>query len=212
MNTLARAVTFSAVIASAPLGLSGQSADSAALSDSAVRVAVDFGRQAKKTTDVGYKYSIKQMAIGGAGMWGETIDVMARGPQARIAAAASEAAHRYAVFTPDSVTPALRALLIEIVAQPQPPFGVAAQPVGSVRHIVLQTTDRQATAQPIQVDTLVQTWTGGGTIQRLQGLRTLFRATDLPPGEFEIVVILNDERQLRQKVDAKARDRLLGRR
>jgi len=183
MSTLTRTITFGTLIVSAPLRLSGQGADSAAISDSAVRVAVDFGRQAKKTTDVGYRYSIKQMAIGGAGMWGETIDVMARGPQARIAAAASEAAHRYAVLTPDSVSPALRALVIEIVAQPQPPFGVAAQPVGSVRHIVLQTSDRQTTAQPIQVDTLVQTWTGGGATQRLQGLRVLFRATDLPLGQ-----------------------------
>lgn len=209
MTKLASTLLAACVSASA-LAAQARLADTAYVIDSsAVQAAIDLGLQAKRSTDMGYKYEIKQMALGVRGMWGETINVTARAPLARIAAAASEAAHRYVPFTVDSVTPAMRAPVLEVIAQPEEPFGVPSQPVSSVRHIVLQTRDRETTVQPASVDTLVREWTSSGNVQHLKGLRVLFPLSAIPADEFDIVVLLSDEREHRQHVRAKERGRML---
>ncbi len=178
--------------------------------DTAVmRSAIELGTHAKHTSDMGYKYQIKAIAIGVMGMWGEDIEVTVRGPEARIAAAASEAAHRYRSFTAESVTATMIAPFVEIRAQPQPPVGKPTQPLTGVAHLVLQTRDRQHTVQPVHVDTLIQHWTAEGGSQDLKGLVALFPLDSIPDDDFDIVVLLSNEKEHRQKVGDKERQKIL---
>jgi hypothetical protein len=154
------------------------------------------------------------------GRWGVMLapmsySIVVTGPIGRIAGAAREAAAAYKPFTRAEVTPELAQNLIAMTVIPDKPSynkysGWSVAP--PAEHLVVQppkSKSPETAVQPCKMETFPVSWSNSfGMKFEGQGLRALFRPTDLPEGEIEVVVISGTgEQRARLKAEDRAKIR-----
>jgi hypothetical protein len=161
------------------------------VTDSMVQHALDVGSRAKNPGTLGLRYTIKQP---GFRNWNASVDVIARGPEARIAA---------------SGDPDLRAPEVVVVAQPKLPYEIPRfEELTRVEAIWLE-PESGPIVRPTQLDTLVKREEYFEVTLSLVGMRAVFPLRALPRGEFDIVILLSNGREHHQTVGGDGRRRLL---
>ena len=168
----------------------GQAPDTV-ITDSMVQHALEVGKRAKNPGNLGLRYTIKQPGLRD---WNASVDVIARGPEARIAA---------------SSDPDLRVPDVIVVAQPKLPMDIPRyEGLTAVEAIWLEPRSGPI-VRPSQVDTLARRVQFFEASLALYGMRAVFPLRALPRGEFDIVILLNNGREHHEKVGDEQRRRLL---
>lgn len=135
-----------------------------------------------------------------------------RGPYARVADAAAEAARKYLPFTTEDVTAEMTALTVELTVLPRAPRyskyeGMSVHP--PVEHVVIRHKPTGTIIQPRSVRPVPLEWSNavGGQFQG-QGMIGVFDLADLPPtGDLDFVAIVGKHQDW-ETLKAKDRARL----
>lgn len=131
---------------------------------------------------------------------GGNFQILVRGPYGRVASAAAEAASKYQPFTPEQVTEAMTAPVLEVQATPGTPaiIGTTWSITPPATHLVLRVKTTKAVIQPTALETFPREWTNalGGKFEG-QGVTARFDLAALPPGDLEVVVITAQWEQAR---------------
>lgn len=134
----------------------------------------------------------KSLAVQGrAGLF----SIVVEGPTARVARAANDAASEFKPFIASQVTPEMRAPIVTIMASPDAPTIHLGRisPTPNATHMVLLprgSKDSSKAVQPIRKNQVAQQFGNAmGASVTSQGLLAEFSLTELPAGEFDVVVI-----------------------
>lgn len=133
------------------------------------------------------------------------------GPLSHISTAAERAAASYLPYTLADVTEDDRAPLLYVVASCKPPewnrySGMHVNP--DAKHVVVQAKKNSQAIQPAHVEPIPMEWKNAvGGVFTCSGLSATFQLSDLPQGQFEIVVVNVFGREQRATVKPEHRTR-----
>jgi hypothetical protein len=167
------------------------------LADSDVVAAIEYGKATKHKGAFWYRGEANCNKFGDMlgdndAMW-RVFTVVAQGPYGRIVDAAASATRKYMPFATEQVTPEMRAPTITVGVQQQ--VEKVSNIVYPVEHVIIRGVndrgDPGPPVQPIQKQDLSSTYQNAlGAKIETKGLMATFDAKSLPPGELQILVII----------------------